>query len=628
MSIFGLMTKQERAELQREIAMLKAEQEKYQPWLMQTAEAEQWTLPDPSIAHNQADLFRTSSHIASAVGAVADTISLAPGKVYKPVKGGEPKEITGHEFELLLANPNPEDSRTEFLYGTAAYYELNGNAVWWLNKANEKAPPDEMWVIPPSMIRPIPDGKMYLKGYLYFPGNGAEIFLEPWEVVWHRRYNQDSRFVGLSLMECIAIVAAGDEGMKIYNTKFFKENNGRLPGILTFEQMIQDDQWRKIKDDTREKGKNREIMMLRGTGAGGVKWMPIANTQKDMEFLQGREANKAEVYSLYPGLSSMTDPSATEANANAGKRTFAENVIWPRLVRIAEKIVNKIFYSYGNSGKNPVYEDGITFAFDDPRITDRQLELQERAADEKVMTVAEIRKKYAKAEPLGDERDELFIVQVTAQTGQPEPPAPVIVQAPPEEEEKPETIPGQEPMEETEDVEPDNSELKADLNKWKRKAVKKIGQAVPFESDVIPPEVNAEIYAALPACKTDAEVRALFAKPITVKAVPVDNGALLVMQSIEAALKALDKIPAPVQPLSVTIQNHPNDPTPITFAPTIEAAKAPDVQVTVEAAKSEPILVQPADVVVVQSPAEKKERKPRKTKVQRTDGGYVFTEEE
>jgi hypothetical protein len=105
--------------------------------------------------------------------------------------------------------------------------------------------------------------------------------------------------------------------------------------------MIQDDQWKKIKEDTREASKNRELMMLRGTGAGGVKWMQNSATQKDMEFLLGREANKSEVYSLYPGLESMTDKSATEANANAGKRTFMENVIWPRLVRISEKIVNK-----------------------------------------------------------------------------------------------------------------------------------------------------------------------------------------------------------------------------------------------------------------------------------------------
>ena len=41
------------------------------------------------------------------------------------------------------------------------------------------------------------------------------------------------------------------------------------------------------------------------------------------------------------------------------------------------------------------------------------------------------------------------------------------------------------------------------------------------------------------------------------------------MKGIEAALVALDR----VQPMQLTINNKPSDPTPITFAPNIEAAK-------------------------------------------------------
>jgi len=287
--------------------------------------------------------------------------------------------------------------------------------------------------------------------------------------------------------------------MQKWNTEYFAKNNARLPGIITFEQMINDDQWAKIKKDTTEHAKNREIMALRGTGAGGVKWIQNSMSQKDMEFLQGREANASEVYSLYPGYESMTDKSATEANANAGKRTFAENVIWPRMVRVSEKIVNKIFYvQNGKQKRMPIYEDNIVFQFEDPRITDRQLELQEIETYSRTHTVKEVREKFYSDAPLGDERDDLFIVQVKAkEEPKPEP--------------KPETIQGQEPLEATDEPEPKNNALKADLDKWRRKALKKVGQIVPFESDEIPSELHAEIIAGLPACKTDEDVRELFA---------------------------------------------------------------------------------------------------------------------
>jgi hypothetical protein len=277
----------------------------------------------------------------------------------------------------------------------------------------------------------------------------------------------------------------------------------------------------------------------------------------------------------------------------------------------------------------PTYGENLVAEFDDPRITDRQLELQEMAEYGKYHTVAEMRLKYYQDDPLNDERDDLFVVQINAQTGQPEPPAPVIMQPAAEPEGKPDTLPGEEPLEETEDVEPDNNELKTDLDKWKRKALKHIGQAVPFESDNIPAELVTTISTQLPACKTAADVRALFVVKTDKPIVKTDDGALAVMKGIEAALVALDR----VQPMQLTINNKPSDPTPITFAPNIEAAKAaeqpaPVVNVTVEQ-PIQKIEVKPADVTVVQAPAAPvKERKPKKVHVERADRGYTFTEEE
>jgi len=237
----------------------------------------------------------------------------------------------------------------------------------------------------------------------------------------------------------------------------------------------------------------------------------------------------------------MTDPSATEANANAGERTFMAKAVWPMLVRMAEKITSTIL---------PVYGENLRAEFDDIRISDRQLEMQEMSEYAKTHTILEIREKYYQDEPLGDERDDLFIVQVNAQTGAPPPPAPVIVQPPevapetePEAEPKPETIEGQEPLEETENVEADNNALKSEMNKWKRKAIKKIGQAVPFESEVIPADISAAILAALPACKTDDEVRAVFAKSASVKAT---SDVLKLAEAINKAVEALDEKPSPV----------------------------------------------------------------------------------
>jgi len=497
MAIFGLVSQSEHNKLLKEIESLKATMPTFERWQLETAEAEKFTLPDPSVYGNQADLYRKLSWVMLAVDLVASAGALTPFDVLRVISEKEPKDIPNHEFELLLSRPNDMDSRYEFLYATIAFFKLTGNAYWWLNKKDEYSKPDEMWFIPSQMITPVPDEKMYLKGYIYYPGNGREIFLEPHEIVHFKRFNPFSRFIGLSAIESIALVAQGDLGMQDWNTRLFRENNARLPGILTFEQMVADQTWNKIKEDTREASKSRELLMLRGVGQGGVQWLQHSVSQREMEFLAGRRANKEEIMTaIAKGSYTMLSENATQANSVVGRASFNELEVYPTHVMMAEKITNSILPLYG--GRQ------LIGRFEDIRVTDKDLEMREQEAFERTHTVKEVREEYYGDDPLGDERDDLLPSQITQTSGQPEPPPPPVVN----------NVTPDKPMQELPQTEPNNNDaqepVKADLARWQRKALKKIGQFVPFESDVIPQYLREQIESALPACKTEGDVRRVF----------------------------------------------------------------------------------------------------------------------
>ena len=78
MGIFGLATKKEQEALLKEIQALKADRAKFENWQLQTAGAESYTLPDPSVYGNQADLYRTLSWVLLAVDITAAASALAP----------------------------------------------------------------------------------------------------------------------------------------------------------------------------------------------------------------------------------------------------------------------------------------------------------------------------------------------------------------------------------------------------------------------------------------------------------------------------------------------------------------------------------------------------------------------
>ncbi len=373
MSIFGLVTRNEHeiilaektAEFEIKLEALKASLPDYADWLLQTAEAEKYNTDNMGAHWAQAEMFRLSDFLMQAVDITASAGALTDFEVKRIVANKEPKDIPNHPFELLLMDPNPEDSNYDLLYATIASYLLNGNGYWFLNARDEFSPPDEIWWIQSHMIVPLPDERLYIEGYLYYPGNGREIFLEPWQILHFKRFNPINRFVGLSKIESLAQVLRGDLGMQSANANLYAANNGRLPGILSFEQMIAQPIWDKIKEDTREASKNHELLMLRGTGAGGSHLQQSSASYKDMEFIAGRKQNQEEIYnSIAPGLFAWISQNSTQANSLSNRAAFSELTVYPIHVMMAKKITKRILPLYG--GRQ------LLGCFEDIRVSDRQ----------------------------------------------------------------------------------------------------------------------------------------------------------------------------------------------------------------------------------------------------------------
>lgn len=384
-------------------------------WQRAQATGAEWELPPLTMPEAQADLYKRLSWVQIAIGNVASVAATTKLSV-KRLEGEDEVDIPNHPFEILLDRPNPLMSRYELLEALTGFRLLTGQAFLWLNRTSNAVAPSEMWVIPTSQIEPVPDENLYLRGYMYDAGNGtAPIPLDLHEIVHFKRWNPANPFVGLSGIEALATVAVGDLSMQKWNTNFFSKDHAKPPGALAFADPIADSDWDRLKDDINRQhgGVQRRMMMLRNAGKGGVEWINMAVSQKDMEFLSSRTFNRAEIFGmLAPGLDSILAINATEANATAGKSTFIDFAVWPGLVSMAEKITNDIL---------PAYGPNLRAEFDDIRVTDKAMELQEQSAFATVATIDEIRQRYYQLEPLGDARGALLVAEITAgKANQPE----------------------------------------------------------------------------------------------------------------------------------------------------------------------------------------------------------------
>jgi hypothetical protein len=307
-----------------------------------------------------------------------------------------------------------------------------------------------------------------------------------------------------------------------WSTNLYSKDNAKIPGALAFADYISDDEWDKLKADTKKNwggGKQSGPLFLRNVGAGGVQWVAMSMSQKDMELLNERQQTKEEIWSkIAPGLSSILDPNATEANATAGKAVFLEFVIFPLLQLFAQKFTQKIMPSYGSD---------LVFEFEDVRESNRLIDLQEQDKFIQVHTVSEIRKEYYGREPLGDERDNLFIAQITTpaapsasattQTGAVSAPSVSTATAP----------------------QVTKSFKMQDLERWERKAINALksgkSAAVVFESEYIDVDTMARISDGLLGATNNEQVKSVFDFTDNQTALQRDSELTLLLAEVQAA---------------------------------------------------------------------------------------------
>jgi HK97 family phage portal protein len=329
----------------------------------------------------QARVYQQSPWVYIAVNRIAEAAALVPLRVYR--RGvDDPQPAPTHPLERLLAAPNPHLSGFELIEQTVGHLELTGDAFWFL-AGDAAGQPAEIWPLRPDRVSVVPDPEAYVRGYLY-EVDGRRVPLLPAEVVHFRRWHPTDDYYGLSALEAARLAVSSDRAMAEWNRSTFGRDNGVPAGIVTIKDMISDADLQRIQREWRESygGPQRRTAFLRGEN---IQWQHIGLSHHELDFLKGRLAHRDEILSIFGVPVGLLSENATEANATVAERQFIERTLWPKLVRIAQKISADLL---------PFWSGDHFAAFEDIRPTDSQARLEEIRAAYPVLSVNEIRARY------------------------------------------------------------------------------------------------------------------------------------------------------------------------------------------------------------------------------------------
>jgi len=351
--------------------------------------------PEIGQAGRYAAVYQGSPWVYVAVNRIAEAAALVPFHVARRSAEGA-VEVVDHPFERLLQKPNPLLSRFELIEHTVGHLEIHGNAYWFL-AGEPGGHPLELWPLRPDRVSVVPDARRGVRGYVY-EVDGRQVPLDAAEVVHFRRWHPSNDYYGLSALEAARLAVEADRAMAEWNRRYFGEGMAVPAGIVAIRERVSDSDYERLQREWRLAygGRERRTAFLRGAS---VEWHNVGLSQQDMDFLNARRFNREEIFQIFGIPVGMFSENATEANALVGERVFVERTLWPKLVRIAEKITTDLL---------PFYGRGLVGRFEDIRPQDRRAQLEEIRVARSVLTVDEIRARYfglgplASAAPPGD----------------------------------------------------------------------------------------------------------------------------------------------------------------------------------------------------------------------------------
>lgn len=296
-----------------------------------------------SISGEEAHLYNTTAELYSVISRKAQMYSNGIFKHYKTV-GGKVVEILDSPIVKILENPNPLQSRNEWLMEELIHTSLFGNSFVYGMRAFSNDAPKVMYNLPADRMRVIPTGKIYnqykieaiIKHYLLRNYDGTEQIYETKDVIHSRITDPKNPILGQSPLHSLQMAISNIRGAMGYRNVLInergaigmlsnvsKDGDGAIP-LTEKEQKRINDQY--LKNNGISDGKSKVIITN-----SSLQWTPFTYPTNDLMLFEEITADLQRIIDVYGMKKELfsEDKSATFSNLLEAKRMTYQDTIIP-----------------------------------------------------------------------------------------------------------------------------------------------------------------------------------------------------------------------------------------------------------------------------------------------------------
>ena len=271
-------------------------------------------------------LKKNLSYVYACVDAIATEFSVVPNTFHK--RDEALTEIYDHPAQLLLEEPNPEDTAVLFKYGVAVFWLLVGEVFIEITRSKKDNTPIRLDLIYPPYVQMnrTSDGK---KLYHYSSWNGTTRDIPEENMLVFRKYNTQNRYRGFGAG--MAVVSTVDN--LLYSQEFLKkffENGAILSGFLETDQEMNENEVKTVKSDFKAKFQGFINSFEVPVMTNGLKYTPVSPTLKDMDLTPQFTLNKEEILRVFRTPESVLGSNdSNRASAEAADYSFMKHAVNP-----------------------------------------------------------------------------------------------------------------------------------------------------------------------------------------------------------------------------------------------------------------------------------------------------------
>lgn len=286
-------------------------------------------------------------------------------------------ELDSHELLDLLYTVNPNMTKTQLVEATEAFLDLDGNAFWFLDRpgVNHDQKPKAIYVVRPDRMKLITaaENPLQLSGYVYITPDGTKVPFSPNEILHFKRFNPMGEHPyphrGIGIVQAAAFAIETDNEAKEWNLKFFK--NSALPGGVLQQEgagKLGDADYVRIRREWEQNHQGSDNAFKIAILGGGLKWQEVMRSQKDMDFVQQRQASRDEILAMFsvPKTAIGIVEDVNRANAEATNFVFADRTVKPEMDMLTDFIQEYLV---------PMFDPTLVITNDSPVPEDKEADL-------------------------------------------------------------------------------------------------------------------------------------------------------------------------------------------------------------------------------------------------------------